>query len=233
MGLGTAAALRRVAAWRSDAAVVFGSGLESLPAGATVDDELSYGELGWPSTAVPGHGNRLRLIRVPTAGGAGLRRAPSSPARRWSLCRLRRSWPSRRGCPSAPLRKRPPSRPRWRRPPRASAPTWPSPGRSSRRPPRWSGWPARHQPLRRPAGRSAGALAGTRLSSGGRKPVDFASDVIAWKRDGKELDGARMRAFVEGSVSGAVPSYQASALLMAMVLRGLSDTETLELRPRR
>jgi len=59
--------------------------------------------------------------------------------------------------------------------------------------------------------------------------VDFASDVIAWKRDGKELDGARMRAFVEGSVSGAVPSYQASALLMAMVLRGLSDTETLEL----
>src|SRR5665647_3363732 len=75
MGLGTAAALRRVAAWRSDAAVVFGSGLESLPAGATVDDELSYGELGWPSTAVPGHGNRLRLIRVPTAGGAGLRLA--------------------------------------------------------------------------------------------------------------------------------------------------------------
>jgi len=59
--------------------------------------------------------------------------------------------------------------------------------------------------------------------------MDFASDVIAWKRDGKELDGARLRAFVEGSVSGAVPSYQASALLMAMVLRGLSDTETLEL----
>lgn len=75
MGLGTAAALRRVAAWRPDAAVVFGSGLESLPAGATVDDELAYGELGWPSTAVPGHGNRLRLIRVPTAGGAGLRLA--------------------------------------------------------------------------------------------------------------------------------------------------------------
>jgi pyrimidine-nucleoside phosphorylase len=59
--------------------------------------------------------------------------------------------------------------------------------------------------------------------------VDFVSDVIAWKRDGKELDAARLRAFVEGSVSGAVPSYQASALLMAMVLRGLSDTETLEL----
>ena len=59
--------------------------------------------------------------------------------------------------------------------------------------------------------------------------MEFVSDVIAWKRDGKELDGARMRAFVEGAVSGAVPSYQASALLMAMVLRGLSDGETLEL----
>jgi pyrimidine-nucleoside phosphorylase len=59
--------------------------------------------------------------------------------------------------------------------------------------------------------------------------MDFVSDVIAWKRDGNELDEARMRAFIEGSVSGAVPSYQASALLMAMVLRGLSDTETLQL----
>jgi pyrimidine-nucleoside phosphorylase len=59
--------------------------------------------------------------------------------------------------------------------------------------------------------------------------VDFASDVIAWKRDGNELDAARMRAFVEGSVSGDVPSYQASALLMAMVLRGLSDAETVTL----
>jgi pyrimidine-nucleoside phosphorylase len=59
--------------------------------------------------------------------------------------------------------------------------------------------------------------------------VDFVSDVIAWKRDGKELDAERMLAFVEGSVSGAVPSYQASALLMAMVLRGLSDAETVDL----
>jgi purine-nucleoside phosphorylase len=75
MGLGTAAALRRVQAWRADAAVVFGSGLESLPSGATVDDELNYAELGWPRTAVPGHGNRLRLTRVPTGDGAGLRLA--------------------------------------------------------------------------------------------------------------------------------------------------------------
>ena len=57
--------------------------------------------------------------------------------------------------------------------------------------------------------------------------MDFVHDVIAWKRDGNELDEARVRAFVDGVVSGAVPSYQASALLMAMVLRGLSDDETL------
>jgi len=59
--------------------------------------------------------------------------------------------------------------------------------------------------------------------------VDFVHDVIAWKRDGKELDEGRVRAFVEGVVSGAVPSYQASAVLMAMVIRGLSDDETLHL----
>ncbi len=57
--------------------------------------------------------------------------------------------------------------------------------------------------------------------------MDFVHDVIAWKRDGKELDEGRVRAFVEGVVSGAVPSYQASAVLMAMVIRGLSDDETL------
>jgi len=56
--------------------------------------------------------------------------------------------------------------------------------------------------------------------------VDFVHEVIARKRDGEELDEARIRAFVDGVVSGVVPSYQASALLMAMVLRGLSDDET-------
>ncbi len=59
--------------------------------------------------------------------------------------------------------------------------------------------------------------------------MDFVNDVIAWKRDGHELDEARIRAFVDGVVSGAVTSYQASALLMAMVLRGLGDAETVTL----
>ena len=59
--------------------------------------------------------------------------------------------------------------------------------------------------------------------------MDFVNDVIAWKRDGRELDAGRLRAFVDGVVDGSVPSYQASALLMAMVLHGLSDAETVEL----
>ena len=59
--------------------------------------------------------------------------------------------------------------------------------------------------------------------------MDVVSDIIVPKRDGAELDAARIDAFVRGVVSGAVPSYQASALLMAMVLRGLSDGETLSL----
>ncbi|MCX6372115.1 MAG: thymidine phosphorylase [Actinobacteria bacterium] len=59
--------------------------------------------------------------------------------------------------------------------------------------------------------------------------MDFVNEVIAWKRDGRELDARLLRAFVDGVVDGSVPSYQASALLMAMVLRGLSDAETVEL----
>jgi pyrimidine-nucleoside phosphorylase len=59
--------------------------------------------------------------------------------------------------------------------------------------------------------------------------VDFVNDVIAWKRDGHELDAGRLRAFVDGVVGGSVPSYQASAVLMAMVLNGLSDAETVDM----
>ena len=57
--------------------------------------------------------------------------------------------------------------------------------------------------------------------------MDFVTDVIARKRDGGELDAERIDTFVRGVVDGSVPAYQASALLMAMVLRGLSDAETL------
>jgi len=59
--------------------------------------------------------------------------------------------------------------------------------------------------------------------------MDIVNDVIAWKRDGGELDHERMSAFVSGVTDGSVPAYQTSALLMAIVLNGLSDAETVAL----
>ena len=60
----------RVEAFGADAAVVFGSGLAGLPPGAEVLDEIGYAALGWPCTAVPGHANVLRLVRLtPGKGG--------------------------------------------------------------------------------------------------------------------------------------------------------------------
>jgi pyrimidine-nucleoside phosphorylase len=59
--------------------------------------------------------------------------------------------------------------------------------------------------------------------------IDVVNDLIAWKRDGRRLDPARMDAFVRGVLDGAVAPYQASALLMAMVLRGLDEDEALAL----
>src|SRR5918992_6260517 len=51
-------------------------------------------------------------------------------------------------------------------------------------------------------------------------------DVIARKRDGLPLTRAEIDLFVDGVTSGSVPDYQASALLMAIFLEGMSDEET-------
>ena len=51
-------------------------------------------------------------------------------------------------------------------------------------------------------------------------------DVIARKRDGHGLSRAEIDAFVAGVTDGSVPDYQAAALLMAIVLRGMTDEET-------
>lgn len=51
-------------------------------------------------------------------------------------------------------------------------------------------------------------------------------DVIARKRDGQALSRDQIDRFVRGTVDGAVPDYQASALLMAIVLRGMTAQET-------
>lgn len=52
-----------------------------------------------------------------------------------------------------------------------------------------------------------------------------AVDVIRRKRDGDTLDGDAIRAFVTGATDGTWPDYQVSALLMAIVLRGMSLDE--------
>jgi pyrimidine-nucleoside phosphorylase len=51
-------------------------------------------------------------------------------------------------------------------------------------------------------------------------------DVIARKRDGQALSREAIAAFVRGVTDGTVPDYQASALLMAIVLRGMTHEET-------
>jgi pyrimidine-nucleoside phosphorylase len=51
-------------------------------------------------------------------------------------------------------------------------------------------------------------------------------DAIARKRDGHALSRDEVDAFVAGVTDGSIPDYQASALLMAIVLRGMSDQET-------
>jgi pyrimidine-nucleoside phosphorylase len=53
-----------------------------------------------------------------------------------------------------------------------------------------------------------------------------AVDIIRKKRDGQGLSHAEIEAFVAGATSGDWPAYQVAALLMAVVLRGMSDDET-------
>src|SRR5262249_20082230 len=53
-----------------------------------------------------------------------------------------------------------------------------------------------------------------------------AVDVIRKKRDGHPLERAEIDAFVAGATSGAWPDYQVSALLMAVVLRGMTAQAT-------
>ena len=53
-----------------------------------------------------------------------------------------------------------------------------------------------------------------------------AVDVIRKKRDGRALSRAEIQFFVTGVTAGTLPDYQASALLMAIVLRGMNAEET-------
>src|SRR5881398_1156303 len=53
-----------------------------------------------------------------------------------------------------------------------------------------------------------------------------AVDILRKKRDGHALDAAEIEAFVQGVTARTWPDYQASALLMAIVLRGMNTEET-------
>ena len=54
-----------------------------------------------------------------------------------------------------------------------------------------------------------------------------AVDLIIRKRDGGRLSPDEIGWFVDGVTSGAIPEYQTSALLMAIVWRGLDEDETV------
>ena len=54
-------------------------------------------------------------------------------------------------------------------------------------------------------------------------------DIIKKKRDGFELNKEEIEYFVKGSVSGEIPDYQLSALLMAIYFKGMSREETVKL----
>jgi pyrimidine-nucleoside phosphorylase/thymidine phosphorylase len=53
-----------------------------------------------------------------------------------------------------------------------------------------------------------------------------AVDLIQRKRDGEELSEEEIDFFVRGYTRGEIPDYQASALAMAVFLKGMSPTET-------
>ena len=56
-----------------------------------------------------------------------------------------------------------------------------------------------------------------------------AVDLIRHKRDGGALDRAAIDFFITGVTDGSLPDYQAAALLMAILLRGMSADETTAL----
>src|SRR5947209_7341900 len=54
-------------------------------------------------------------------------------------------------------------------------------------------------------------------------------DIIRKKRDGQPLDLLEIEAFVVGATARTWPDYQTAALLMAIVLRGMTREETAHL----
>ena len=55
------------------------------------------------------------------------------------------------------------------------------------------------------------------------------TDLIAQKRDGGELSAEEIKYMIDGYVRGEIADYQMSAMCMAILFRGMSDQETLDL----
>ena len=55
------------------------------------------------------------------------------------------------------------------------------------------------------------------------------TDLIAKKRDGGELNSEEIQFMIDGYVRGDIADYQMSAMCMAILWRGMSDRETLDL----
>ncbi len=55
------------------------------------------------------------------------------------------------------------------------------------------------------------------------------TDVIVKKREGEKLSAEEIKFVVDGYTKGEIPDYQMSALMMAILLRGMDREETLQL----
>ena len=55
------------------------------------------------------------------------------------------------------------------------------------------------------------------------------TDLIVKKRDGGELSHAEINFMIDGYTQGQIPDYQMSAMCMAILLRGMTDRETLDM----
>ena len=55
------------------------------------------------------------------------------------------------------------------------------------------------------------------------------TDLIAAKRSGRELSTEEIEFIVDGFTSGRIPDYQMSAMCMAVLFKGMSERETLDL----
>ena len=69
----------------------------------------------------------------------------------------------------------------------------------------------------------------TRKGSGQNMETGRFVDLICQKRDGQELKREEIRSMIQNYVSGQIPDYQMSAMLMAIYFRGMSDREITEM----